>query len=83
LLGAQKVHTKYLRKKLGGTFMNWKSFIIGMLIGVFIGSTLFYELGERYEARGTFQAPIKIDKRTGKTWLLGIDRKWQELQELE
>jgi|GEM_PF-2281118 hypothetical protein len=68
--------------------MNWKSFIIGMLIGVFIGSTLFYELGERYEVRGTFQAPMKIDKRTGKTWLLWTDiktgiTKWQELQELE
>jgi uncharacterized membrane protein YdjX (TVP38/TMEM64 family) len=52
--------------------MNWKSFIIGMLIGLFIGLALFYELGERYEIRiSSVVWPIKVDKWTGRTWMLG------------
>jgi len=61
--------------------MNWKSFIIGMLIGLFIGLALFYEFGERYEVRGTAPIIIKMDKWTGKTWLLNIKTwDWVELK---
>jgi len=53
--------------------MNWKSFIIGILIGLLIGLGLFYEFGERYEVRGMGPKGIwniKVDKWTGRTWIL-------------
>jgi len=42
-----------------------------MLIGLFIGLALFYELGERYEIRmSSAVSAIKLDKWTGRTWML-------------
>jgi len=69
--------------------MNWKSFIIGTIVGLLLGFGAFAAIGNRYYIiHGTltrrYDVPkygfVRIDTWTGKTWLLrGSDTRWTEL----
>ncbi len=64
-------------KRWLGNRINLKSFVIGMIIGIICGFLLFSITGNRYEviARGEGRSLtfLKINKMTGKTWLLSED----------
>ncbi|MCK4271125.1 hypothetical protein KAX22_00640 [bacterium] len=52
--------------------MNWKSFMLGVIIGLIVGFLIFSNMGNRYYvALNDAGGAIKINKWTGQTWRLG------------
>ncbi|MFC1541567.1 hypothetical protein ACFL50_03850 [Candidatus Latescibacterota bacterium] len=49
----------------------WKSFFLGMIVGLLAGFILFYSIGYRYEITRNRETRmlIKMDKLTGKSWM--------------
>ncbi|MDL1972329.1 MAG: hypothetical protein LWW78_03700 [Deltaproteobacteria bacterium] len=62
--------------------INWKTFLIGVICGVLISLSLIYFIGNRYViVTAGSDWVLRLDKWTGKTWVLLLGWGWGEGKE--
>ena len=65
---------------------NFKSFIIGVILGIIVGCFITYFYGGRYEVVDQSKKTIKYDRWTGESWILRLHQfndkyYWEQVKE--
>lgn len=58
----------------------WVCLVAGIAIGAIIASCLFSALGDTYETKPYQGSMMKVNKRTGQTWVFTTKGQWYEIK---